>query len=103
MNPQQIYDYVQAMKYQAETEDVVNAAFRQLNPDNTILGTAQPIQSAYTKLVRETLTPEQFSWLEWYMYETNFAQRSAQFSIDNVWMDIQYMSFFKFWEIVSNA
>lgn len=101
MNPQQVYDYVNAVKYQALTEDIVNAAFKQLNPDNSILGTAEPIQSAYTKLISEMLTPEQFSWLEWYMYETCFAERSSKFCINNIWMDVQYMSFFKFWEIVN--
>lgn len=101
MNPQQVYDYVNAVKYQALTEDIVNAAFKQLNPDNSILGTAQPIQSAYTKLISETLTPEQFNWLEWYMYETNFAERSQKFCVNNIWMDVQHMSFFKFWEIVN--
>lgn len=100
MNIKQIYDYVSAMKHQAETENLVNSAFRQLNPDNCILGTAQPIQSAYTKLVQQLLTPSQYDWLEWWMYETDFGQRSMEFSIDNEFLDASGMTFYKFWEIV---
>jgi hypothetical protein len=101
MNTQQIYDYVQAMKHQAETENLVNSAFQQLNSDNCILGTAQPVQTAYTKLVQQLITPEQWGWLEWWMYETDFGQRSMQFSIDNEFLDASGMTFYKFWEVVN--
>ena len=98
---QQIYDYVQAVKYQSECEIIVDTALRTLNPDNCIMGTAQPLQNAYTKLVRELLTTTQFDWLMWYMYESDYGQRSMGFSINNEWFDVQGMSFFKFWEIVN--
>jgi hypothetical protein len=37
------------------------------------------------------------------MYETDFAQRSAAFGINNEMVDVQDMSFFKFWEMINNA
>jgi len=103
MNTQQVYDYVQAMKHQAETEDIVNRAFQQLNPDNCILSTAKPVQTAYTKLVKQYLSVTQIGWLDWYMYETDFARCSMSFSINNEMLCIQHMSFYKFWEIVNNV
>jgi hypothetical protein len=103
MKTQQIYDYVQAVKYQHETEQILDAALRQLNPDNQVIGTATPILNAYSKLVKESLTEAEWSWLEWWMYETDFAQRSAAFGINNEMVDVQNMSFFKFWETINNA
>jgi ABC-type uncharacterized transport system permease subunit len=103
METQQIYDYVQAMKYQAECEDIVNVALQQLNPDNQVIGTARPLQAAYSKLVQELVTPQQWDWLDWWMWETDFGQRSAAFGVNNEMVDVQGMSFFKFWEIINNA
>lgn len=103
MKTQQIYDYVQAVKYQQQTEQILDTALRQLNPDNQVIGTADPILRAYSKLMQESLTQAQWDWLEWYMWETDFAQRSAAFGINNEMVDVQGMSFFKFWEMINNA
>jgi hypothetical protein len=104
MDTQQVYDYVQAVKHQTELEALLHQAFKHLNPDNSIMGTSNPILSAYTKLVTQQLTPSQTDWLTWWMYETDFGNSSKQFTIsENDWINTRDLTFDKFWEMVNEA
>lgn len=101
MNTQQIYDYVSAMKHQAEAEDLVNQVFQQLNPDNTILGTSSPITKAYSKLVEQRTTAQQWLWIQWWINESNFGKEPLSFSINNEMLSIENMNFYLFWSTVN--
>lgn len=103
MNTQQIYDYVQAVNYQMQTETLLHQAMRQLNPDNSIMGTSSPLLTAYTKLVQQSLTPTQFMWLEHWMYECDFGRTPTDFAINSDWINTYGMTFFKYWETINEA
>ena len=103
MNTQQIYDYVQAVNCQMQTEALLHQAFKQLNPDNSIMGTSDPLLRAYTKLVQQLVTPQQFANLEHWMYECDFGRTPTDRAINSDWINTHDMTFFKYWEIVNAA
>jgi hypothetical protein len=101
MDIQQLHSYVTAMNHQYQLEAQVNAVFQQLNCDNQILGLCVPVTTAYTKLIESLLTPSQFSWLEYWMYDCDFGRHARTISIDNTHYNTLDMTFFKFWELVN--
>lgn len=101
MNTQQVYEYVEAIKFQQQTEELLSATLQRLNSENYIAGTAGYTQKMYTQLVKQLLTEHQFEWLEWYMYDTDFGTESQTFLANNQVYNIKSISFVKFWEIVN--
>jgi len=94
------YDYSMAMIQQQHGEDAVSKAFQALGSDNQIFELAEPIKSAYTKLVAELLGEELFTWLMWWMYETDNGTRNMAFVINNITYDPTTLTLFKFLEFI---
>lgn len=76
------YDYAMAMKTQRTYERGVEQALATLCSDNNIFSLAEPLESAYTNLIQELLTPELFDWLMWWMYDTDYGTQDYTFSVD---------------------
>lgn len=89
-------DYVQATQTQTQQTLQLEQALQALNPDNQVFGLADLVQQAYTNLVKEILGPDQFSWLEWWMYETNYGTESLKFTVNNKTYDPKLISLSKF-------
>lgn len=97
MNKHQIaYDYYCAKIVQRAAEDQVGKAFAALGSDNQIFGLAEPIETAYDKLVEQLLGPELWDWLQWWMYETDNGTLQMHFKIDGVEYDPTQMTLYKF-------
>jgi hypothetical protein len=94
------YDYCMASITQRAGEESVGQAFAALGSDNFIFGLAEPIETAYTKLVEELLGPQLFEWLMWWMYETDCGKTNMKFTINGVDYDPTQITLYKFLELV---
>ena len=94
------YDYCMASITQRAGEERVSRAFAALGSDNFIFGLAEPIETAYTKLVEQLLGPELFEWLMWWMYETDCGTQNMSFSINDIEYDPTQITLYKFLELV---
>ena len=95
------YNYVNAVKHQDESTQALNQAFCALGSLNQVLSLCEPISAAYTQLVQELLTPKQFSWLEYWMFECDYGTTNRYFAIDNKSYQTQDMTLYKFLEVIS--
>ena len=93
------YDYVQALKTQYIQEQALGQALYSLGSDSAIIHVSKPIQDAYTKLVKTMLTPAQFDWLEYWMYECDFGNSEHQITVDNHNYTINNLTLYKFLEL----
>lgn len=94
------YDYCMAMIQQRHGEDQVSKAFVALGSDNQIFALAEPLESAYTKLVHELIGEELFDWLQWWMYECEYGTRQMHFVVNNTTYDPTTITLFKFLELI---
>ena len=99
------YDYAMAMKTQRTYERGVEVALATLCSDNSIFSLAEPLESAYTNLVQELLSPELFEWLMWWMYDTDYGQEPLLFTVvaaegQQITYDPTELTLYKFLEIV---
>lgn len=93
------YDYVQALKTQHIQECAVAQAFNTLGSECDYICLSKPTQDAYTKLVKTLLTPDQFDWLEYWMYECDFGNSEHQITVDNHNYTINNLTLYKFLEL----
>lgn len=99
------YDYAMAMKTQRTYERGVEVALNQLCRDNQIFSLAEPLESAYTNLVQELLSPDLFDWLLWWMYDTDYGQEPMFFTVvaaegQQITYDPTELTLYRFLEIV---
>jgi hypothetical protein len=97
------YKYIQACQVQACYEDQVATAFQLINSDNQVYGLADPILKAYRELVVDLLGPQQFEWLEWWQYETDYGKDNMDFKILDREYTTEGMTLLKFLDIVLEA
>lgn len=94
------YNYCQAMLTQRVAEERVSKAFEALGMDNQVFSLSEPIEGAYTHLVRTLLGRELFEWLMWWMWECEHGTKSMEFIIDGTTYDPTQMTLYRFLEIV---
>jgi hypothetical protein len=97
MNPQ--YDYVCALKTQHQQECLLAQALNTLGSDSGYICLSQPVQDAYTKLVKSLITQDQFSWLEYWMYECDFGNSDHTININDQTYVISDITLYKFLEL----
>ena len=93
------YDYVQALKTQHIQEQALAQVLNTLGSECDYICLSKPTQDAYTKLVKTLLTPEQFDWLEYWMYECDFGQRDHEITINYQHYKVNEITLYKFLEI----
>lgn len=97
MNPQ--YDYVQALKTQFIQEQALAQALRSLGSDCSYVHVAEPVETAYTKLIRSLITQDQFEWLEYWMYECDFGNSTHTIHVNDCVYTINNLTLYKFLEL----
>jgi hypothetical protein len=97
------YRYIQACQVQDCYEDQVSAAFQLINSDNQVYGLADPLHKAYRELVANLLGFEQFEWVEWWQYETNYGKDDMNFVVAGAKYTTKGMTLLKFLDIVLEA
>lgn len=104
MNKLQIVqEYINAVQKQEDAEIGVSDALRKLNPDNYTIGFADHVMTAYNHLIADILGKEAWDWLTWWMWETDFGQKSEfHFWVNNVKYDPSGLTFEEFWKIVND-
>lgn len=93
------YDYVCAINTQTILESAVAESLRSLGSDCDYVHLSEPTQAAYTKLVRSLLTPDQFDWLEYWMYECDFGNSNHQITINNTNYTIKNLTLQQYLEL----
>ena len=95
-----VYDYINAVHTQVVYEEAFDIALTSLGSERGITQLGKVVQDAYTELVKSLITPEQWDWVEYWMWECNFGDSTHAFTIDGLVYNISEITLLKYLEII---
>lgn len=95
-----VYDYVNAVYTQTVYEAAFDVALSSLGSETSITQLGKAVQDGYTELVKSMLTPEQWDWVEYWMWECDFGNSSLNFTINGVVYNITETTLLKYLDVV---
>lgn len=95
-----VQQYVTAVQSQYDKEFALFNALRSFCPDNYIFSMSNDVIDAYSELIKTIIGKNNFDWVSWWMWETDFGQNSTAFYIHEKQYDPSGMTFSEFWDLV---
>ncbi len=78
-------NYISAIQKQQEVDNILNIAIQAITPDNQIISlVSEEYQKACDNIFKYVIGDQNFDWISWWIYETNFGKAELSFFIDDI-------------------